>query len=80
MLLITNAGLSLEQRNMINLKRSGMQSFDVVADMLRLLDKPEAYLNAAGPPPKKILFTDHDGGPALQQTPPDAAAQCAAST
>ena len=46
-MLIHSARLSEQQFTNLALKRHGSQSFEVIADLMRQLDKPEAYLKTA---------------------------------
>ena len=46
-ILLRNCQLEKEQRTQLALKRAGTQSFQEVADQLRTLDRPEAFLQQA---------------------------------
>ena len=55
--LLRNCGLNQEQRQHLALKRAGTQPFQTVADLLRTLDRPEAFLQAsAGTPAAKRAY------------------------
>ena len=49
--LLRNCHLDAEQRLQLAMKREGTQPFQEVADLLRTLDRPEAFLQQARPPP-----------------------------
>ena len=59
-ILLRNVQLEKDQRTQLALKRAGQQSFQEVADLLRTLDRPEAFLRATaqGPPVQAFLNLD----------------------
>lgn len=56
-LLLRAANLGFEQRTQLASKRAGIQSFDVAAGQLRLLDRPEVFLQQAKAPTETYIAT-----------------------
>ena len=55
-ILLRNVQLEKDQCMQLALKRAGQQSFQEVADLLRTLDRPEAFLRATAPGPPVKSF------------------------